>query len=105
MLAIFENILPIFALVMLGFGLRKSNFVEADKWQIVDELCFWVFFPALLAYTLIKADFSQIQLGAVTIVLLLAVLITAAVLLAVKPFLARVDWREKSTIHDDFSNG
>ena len=90
MLAIFENILPIFALVMLGFGLRKSNFVEADKWQIVDELCFWVFFPALLAYTLIKADFSQIQLGAVTIVLLLAVLITAAVLLAVKPFLARV---------------
>ena len=53
MLAIFENILPIFALVMLGFGLRNSNFVEADKWQIVDELCFWVFFPALLAYTLI----------------------------------------------------
>jgi len=32
MLAAFENILPVFGVVMLGFGLRKTNFVAADKW-------------------------------------------------------------------------
>lgn len=90
MLAAFENILPIFALVMLGFALRKTNFVAAEKWQIVDELCFWVLFPALLCYTLIKADFTKVQLGAVSLVMLAAVLITAIILLAIRPLLRRV---------------
>jgi predicted permease len=94
MLAAFENILPIFALVMLGFALRKSNFVAADKWQIVDELCFWVLFPALLCYTLIKADFSQVQLGAVTLVMLSAVLITPVFLLGIRPLLRKL-WDTK----------
>ena len=94
MLTVFENILPIFAIVMLGFALRKSNFVAADKWQIVDELCFWVLFPALLARTLIKADFSKMELGAVTIVMLAMVLITGAVLLAIYPLL-RGTWGVK----------
>ncbi|MFT6659086.1 AEC family transporter [Maritalea sp.] len=94
MLAAFENILPIFAVVMIGFGLRKSNFVAADKWQIVDELCFWVLFPALLAHTLLKADFSEIQLGPVTMVMLVAVLATAALLLAIRPLL-RALWDTK----------
>ncbi|WP_299347777.1 AEC family transporter [uncultured Maritalea sp.] len=92
MLAAFENILPVFAIVMLGFGLRKSNFVTADKWQIVDELCFWVLFPALLVSTLVKADFSQIELGAVTAVMLLMVVITTALVLAIYPVLRRV-WK------------
>jgi len=94
MLTAFENILPIFALVMIGFGLRKSDFVEADKWQIVDELCFWVLFPALLAHTLIKADFTEIQLGAVTIVMLMAVFLTAILLLGLRAVL-RATWGTK----------
>lgn len=95
MLTAFENILPIFAIVMLGFGLRKSNFVAADKWQIVDELCFWILFPALLASTMINADFSQIELGAVSIVMLLAVFLTTMVLLAIRPVLVRF-WGTKN---------
>jgi len=90
MLAAFENILPVFVVVMLGFGLRKSNFVAADKWPIVDELCFWVLFPALLISTLVKADFSQIELGAVTGVMLVMVFITTSLALAVYPILRKV---------------
>jgi len=92
MSAVFQSILPIFAIVVLGFGLRKSNFVAADKWQIVDELCFWVLFPALLAGTLINADFSQVELGAVTTVMLLVVAGTTSALLLAYPLLRRI-WK------------
>ena len=106
MLVVFENIFPIFALVMLGFGLRKSNFIEMGKWQIVDELCFWVFFPALLARTLIKADFSQIQFGSATLALILIATIVPAILLALKPILSRllsVQNRQYTTIFQTIS--
>ena len=62
MIVVFESIFPIFAIVLLGFGLRKSNFVPKDHWRVVDELCFWLFLPSLLATTLIKADLSAIEL-------------------------------------------
>ncbi|WP_020592669.1 AEC family transporter [Kiloniella laminariae] len=94
MLTVFESILPIFAIVMLGFGLRKSNFVPADHWRVVEELCFWVFFPTLLAETLIKADLESIALGPYVFTLL-AMLVTMAVLtLLTWPFLDRF-WQTK----------
>ncbi|MCZ4279372.1 AEC family transporter [Kiloniella laminariae] len=94
MLTVFESILPIFAIVMLGFALRKSNFVPADHWRVVEELCFWIFFPTLLAETLIKADLATIALGPYVFTLL-AMLATMAVLtLLTWPFLDRF-WRTK----------
>ncbi|KKJ78386.1 hypothetical protein WH95_03595 [Kiloniella litopenaei] len=63
MLVVFESIFPIFAIILLGFGLRKSNFVPKEHWRVLEELCFWIFFPCILATTLIKADLSAIELG------------------------------------------
>lgn len=63
MLIVFESIFPIFAIILLGFGLRKSNFVPKEHWRVLEELCFWIFFPCILATTLIKADLSAIELG------------------------------------------
>ncbi len=89
MIIVFESILPIFAIVMLGFGLRKSDFVPADHWRVVEELCFWIFFPAILALTMIRADLSSVELGGFTLTLV-AVLTTMGVLtLSYWPILKR----------------
>ncbi|VAV89253.1 Auxin efflux carrier family protein [hydrothermal vent metagenome] len=79
MIAVFESILPIFAIVVLGFALRKSDFVPAEHWRVVEELCFWIFFPAILALTMINADLSSVELGAFTLTLS-AVLATVGLL-------------------------
>ena len=63
MVAIFESILPIFALVLLGFGLRRGGLILAEQWRTIEDLCFWVLFPAILIKVLATADFSQLQLG------------------------------------------
>jgi len=59
MLPVIEATIPVFAIVILGFGLRKSGFIESGSWGAVEDLCFYVFFPALLAKTMIKADLGN----------------------------------------------
>ena len=70
MIVVFESIFPVFALVVLGFALRKGNFIPAEHWRSIEELCFWLFFPALLVTTLAGADLTSIQLGPFSLTLL-----------------------------------
>ncbi len=89
MIPVFNAIFPIFAIVALGFALRKSGFIEAGFWSTVEDLCFYVFFPALLAQTMINADLSQIEAGAFTLTLLVTMAVIGASLLALWPLMRR----------------
>lgn len=63
MLSIFEAILPIFSIMVLGFCLRKFGFIARNNWKIVEDLCFWILFPAILLKFIATADFSNLTLG------------------------------------------
>ncbi len=89
MITVFESILPIFAIVFLGYGLRKKGIVPAAGWKPIEDLCFWIFFPALLCITLIRADLGQISLGPFTATLLLMMASMAALVLLMWPLLSR----------------
>ena len=54
----FISLLPIFALIALGFTLRKSNLIPSDQWRGVELISFWMLFPALLITTLARAEIS-----------------------------------------------
>ncbi len=79
MIVVFNSIFPIFSIILLGFALRKSAFVPAENWRIVEELCYWVLFPAILAESIIKADLNTVKL-APFVFTLLATLITVGCL-------------------------
>ena len=65
MLAIFETILPVFLLVVLGALLKRWRQIDRDMWNGLEQLGFFVLFPALLFITLAKAEFSGIDAGAI----------------------------------------
>ncbi|UNK36881.1 AEC family transporter [Shinella sp. H4-D48] len=67
MLLIFESILPIFLLVVLGVLLRRWRAIDGDMWNGLEQLGFYVLFPCLLFTTLAKAEFSGIAAGSVAI--------------------------------------
>lgn len=90
MLGVFESILPVFAIIVLGFLLRRFNFVEASKWQVVDELCFWILFPSLLASTLINTDLGTIEFDKILLVLMGMITTMSILLLALYPFFRQV---------------
>ncbi len=89
MLPVLQATLPVFAIIVLGFGLRKGGFIAADKWSAVEDLCFYVLFPAILAKTMIEADLSGIKAGAFTLTLLISLAVTGSTMLALWPVLRR----------------
>ena len=90
MLPVLQATLPVFATIVLGFGLRKGGFIAADKWSAVEDLCFYVLFPAILAKTMIEADLSGIEAGAFTLTLVVSVAIIGGTVLALWPLLRRI---------------
>ncbi|MCY0094666.1 AEC family transporter [Hoeflea ulvae] len=86
---IFESILPIFLIVLLGAALRHARFIDQSLWPGLETVGYYVLFPSLLFLTLAKADFSSTELGTVSLVALIAVGVMTALLLALHP-LARV---------------
>ncbi|MEM5494206.1 AEC family transporter [Hoeflea sp. AS16] len=85
MIPIFESILPIFLIVLLGIVLRRVPFIDQSVWPGLETLGYYLFFPFLLFLTLAKADYSGIELGTVAIVSLLAVAVMTVFLLALHP--------------------
>ncbi|WP_105371885.1 AEC family transporter [Neorhizobium huautlense] len=89
MLLIFESILPIFLLVLLGAALKRSSFINATLWDGLEQLGYYVLFPALLFYTLATADFTKIDIGLIGAVSNGAVILMAGLVLALWPVLRR----------------
>jgi malonate transporter and related proteins len=72
-MAIALVILPIFALILLGFGLKRWTRVRDEFWRDLEHLIYFVFFPALLFHTLSHAE---IDFAAATPMLLTGVVYT-----------------------------
>ncbi|MBN9055754.1 MAG: AEC family transporter, partial [Rhizobiales bacterium] len=65
--AIFESILPVFLLVVLGALLKRWRLIDRDMWTGLEQLGFFVLFPSLLFTTLANATFSGIAAGAIAL--------------------------------------
>lgn len=93
MLPIFESVLPIFLLIVLGNVLRRMPLMEQTGWRGLEEMSYWVLYPVLLFTTVARANFSALTLDAMLAALLGAVLIMAALVLATWPL-----WRASGAI-------
>ena len=88
MTAVLAALLPVFLLIVMGFGLRRYLMKEDAHWIGLERLVYFVLLPALLIETLSRANLSSVPIGGVGGALLLAVLIVSALCLVLRPFLA-----------------
>lgn len=69
MIEIFTAIIPIFALIVLGYILKRNGIPSLEFWSLNDKLVYWVLFPALLFYQTSTSDiepgFAGLFLGAI----------------------------------------
>ncbi len=63
MLPIFESLLPVFLLIAIGAFLKYVKLIQDDHWAGLERISYFLFFPALLVYTIYKTDFSTIEAG------------------------------------------
>jgi malonate transporter and related proteins len=81
-------LIPDFATILLGAGLRRWMHISDDVWTVIEKLVYYVLFPALLFSVLVSAnlDFSETApMLATGIIILLSGM---ALAFAVRPFLA-----------------
>ncbi len=72
MLQIITALTPIFLLILLGWAFKKMNFPGDSFWPSAERITYYVFFPALLFISLYRADFSELDVGPMALVVTLA---------------------------------
>lgn len=85
MLPVFESILPIFLVIVLGNLLRRTPLVSDAGWLGVEQVGYWVLYPTLLFYSILHADFTGLRLDAMLGALLMSVALLAALVLVTWP--------------------
>ena len=82
MLTIVLAIAPIFAVIVLGYLLRRGGIPSFEFWNMNDKLVYWVLMPALLFYNMSTADFDASLVGGYAAVILGAFAVALALGLA-----------------------
>ncbi|MCV9965584.1 AEC family transporter [Pararhizobium sp. BT-229] len=87
MTIIFESILPIFLLVSLGVWLKRSPLIDISFWEGLEQLGYYVLFPALLFSTLATADFAGMKTDATALATIGSITLMSAALFLLWPLL------------------
>ena len=89
MISTFETLLPVFIVILIGYGLRRFRIIHDDQWQGLDRFCYFVLFPAIIFKEIAAADFSGVPVLQMAMAMMLAVLTMFAVLVILhRPIMA-----------------
>jgi predicted permease len=83
-------LLPVFIIIIAGFGLRRSGLVGDSHWAGVDHVCYFVLFPAIIFKEIAAADFSGVPVWNMAAAMMLALCTMFALLLALRLPLCRM---------------
>lgn len=86
---ILTALVPVALIVALGYGLRRTLLKEASHWFAMEQITYFVLFPALLTVSAAKADLTRVSFKGVVGAYGLALVILFLLLIAIRPLLAR----------------
>jgi len=87
MLALIAGVVPVFILIAIGYGLRKSDFLPDATWRPIEKLSINLLYPGFLIPAIWNADLSGASAGAAGGSAVTAVLIVGALTLLARPLL------------------
>ncbi len=79
MIAIATALSPVFALILLGFGLCRTGWLGDDFWVQADRLTYWILFPTLLLHTVSRAELNAIAIWPIFFTVFGAILVIATI--------------------------
>jgi malonate transporter len=89
MTTIFLALLPVFIVILVGFGLKRFKVIGETQWAALDQLCYFVLFPAIIFKEIAAADFSGVPVLQMAGAMVLAVSVMIGLLVALnRPLMA-----------------
>lgn len=89
---VFLALSPIFILILLGWFFRRIEFPGSSFWPMAEKITYYVFFPALLFFSLYRADFSEARFWGMALATGGTMVITSLVMLLLRPLLKIPDY-------------
>ena len=80
-------LLPVFGVIALGWGLRRSGLVKADAWPGISRLTYVGLSPALLFSVISRADLASITVGPAILAAAAGFLGMGALILLLRPLI------------------
>lgn len=80
----FIALLPVFIVILVGYGLRRSGLISEEHWTAVDHVCYYVLFPAIIFKEIASADFSNVPVWSMALAMILGISTMFAVLLVLR---------------------
>jgi len=87
MTALLTGIVPVFAMIALGWTLKWRAFLSDDGWRAVERLTYFVFYPTFLIPAVWRADFVGGSAGPVALGTVGVALVVAGLTVLAKPLL------------------
>jgi len=87
MSALLTGVVPVFAMIALGWGLKWRAFLTDDGWRAVERLTYFAFYPAFLIPAVWRADFAGGAAGPVALGTVGAAMVVAGLTVLAKPAL------------------
>jgi len=84
---IFGALGPIFALILLGLGLRRFGFPGDGFWPAAERFTYFILFPALLVHRLALSRLGDYAVLPVAIIIIALLLTMTALVYALRPWL------------------
>jgi len=97
MVAILNSLIPVFIVIAMGFAMKRYGFPGEAIWEPLDQLNYYVLFPALLAHTLAVADLASFDVWPMAGALAAGLMSMVVLLMVVQRF-APVSGSEFSSI-------
>lgn len=80
MTTIFLALLPVFIVILVGYALRRFGVIGEAQWAGLDQLCYFVLFPAIIFKEIAAADFTGVPVLRMAGAMMLAVSVMIALL-------------------------
>lgn len=84
MIAVLNALIPVFLLIALGVFLKQTLLKNENAWDSLEDLTYYVLFPALLFLATATADLSKVPIWGIFAALVTAIVASALVLLLLR---------------------
>ncbi|WP_299663219.1 AEC family transporter [uncultured Psychromonas sp.] len=85
MITFIYTLIPIIALIILGFFLKRTKFLPEDTWPGIEKLTYFVLFPALLIRTLGQQSITGMPWASMLLVIFGTLTVSAILLILLRP--------------------
>jgi len=89
--SILPSLLPVFLIIICGYGLKKSKFPGDAFWPGAERIVYYILFPALLFSSSARASWEFYSVASMVWAILAALFIMSGLLLLLRPKLTKKD--------------